>query len=78
MINDKNGLAFALIQDTWQFWKTFGDLELRTEHDWKAVMDRAEEIIDKYAMTSYQSTADAFVKAVFEWLEDKSRTEAAR
>lgn len=78
MINDKNGLAFALIQDTWQFWKTFGDLDLRTEHDWKAVMERAEEITDKYAMTSVQNVSDAFVRAVFEWLEDKSRGEATQ
>lgn len=75
MINDKNGLAFALIQDTWQFWKMFGDLELKTEHDWRAVTEQAGEIIDKYAMTPYQDVADAFVRAVYEWLEDKSRGE---
>lgn len=73
MVNDKNGLAFALIQDVWQFWKTFGDLEIKTEWDWTAVMDRAEEITDKYAMTSVQNVSDAFVMAVFEWLEDKTR-----
>lgn len=75
MINSRGSLAFALIQDVWQFWKTFGDIEIKTEQDWTAVMDRAEEITDKYAMTSVQSVSDTFVKAVFEWLEDKSRGE---
>ncbi len=75
MINDKNGLAFALIQDTWQFWKTFGDLELKTEHDWAAVTERAIEVIDKYATTPYQNVADTFVRSIYEWLEDKSREE---
>ena len=77
MVNDKNGQAFALIQDTWQFWKTFGDLELRTEHDWKAVMGRATSIIDKYANTPYQEPAKAFALAVFAWLEEKARREVA-
>ena len=75
MINSRDSLAFALIQDVWQFWKTFGDIEVKTKQDWTAVMDRAEKITDKYAMTSVQSVSDAFVKAVFEWLEDKSRGE---
>lgn len=75
MVNDKNGLAFALIQDTWQFWKTFGDLELKTKFDWKAAMGRATSIIEKYEETPYREVAKAFALAVFAWLEAKSRGE---
>ena len=75
MVNDKNGLAFALVQDTWQFWKTFGDCSIETERDWKTVMDRARGIIDKYAETLYREPARGFALAVFWWLEAKSRGE---
>lgn len=75
MVNDKNGLAFSLIQDTWQFWKTFGDCAIETERDWKTVMGRAASIIEKYEETPYRDVAKAFALAVFAWLEAKSRGE---
>lgn len=75
MVNDKNGEAFALIQDTWQFWKTFGDCSIKTERDWKTVMERSMAIIKKYESTPYHAVARGFILTLFGWLEEKSRAE---
>ena len=47
MVNDKDGAAFALIQDIWKYWKKYGDRQMETK-DWLDAMSEGKSIFDKY------------------------------
>ena len=51
MVNDKDGAAFALIQDIWKYWKKYGDRQMETK-DW---LDR--QIEDAYQDLKRKSRA---------------------
>lgn len=75
MVNDKNGAAFALIQDIWKYWKEYGDRQM-TDMDWFNAMSDGREIIDRYKDGECAVIALHFVQNVFGWLEEKSRAGA--
>lgn len=73
MVNDKDGAAFALIQDIWQYWKEYGDRQMETA-DWMTAMSDGKAIADKYKDGECAEIAVHFVQNVFGWLEDRARS----
>lgn len=75
MVNDKDGAAFALIQDIWKYWKEYGDRQMETK-DWMEAMSEGKAIFDKYKDGECAEIAVHFVQNVFWWLEEKARAGA--
>lgn len=75
MVNDKDGAAFALIQDIWKYWKKYGDRQMGTA-DWLDAMSEGVALSNKYKDGEYAVIAVHFVQNVFGWLEEKDRAGA--
>lgn len=72
MVNDKDGAAYALILDTWKYWKEYGDRQMETT-DWMEAMSEGVAIVKKYESGECAEIAVHFIQNVFGWLEEKAR-----